>query len=134
MNYQPQLAFDPVPPSESGKKAGHPFAIASLVCGILGVLVCCCCIYLLNLLFGVAAIVCAIISAIKSKKMSGLAIAGLILGILALIIFFCLFAFESWISGLSKEDFDDLIGDAIKDIFGEEYYEQYMSDMGFTLE
>lgn len=102
MNYQPQLAFDPVPPTEGKQNAGRPFAIASLVCGILGVLSCCCCIYLFNLILGTLAVVFSIVATKKSKKMPGLAIAGLILGILALIIFLCMFAFEAWISSLSE--------------------------------
>ncbi|MBQ8310687.1 MAG: hypothetical protein IJX80_06720 [Clostridia bacterium] len=126
-----QISFEPVPPSNETSAVGRGFAIASLVCGIVGILMCCCCVYLFNLILGVLAVVFAIVSARMSKKMSGLAIAGLILGILALIIFIALFAFEVWISNLSAEEFDALIGNAIKDIFGEEYYDLYMDEMGF---
>ena len=64
------------------KPAGKGTGIASLVCGIISVV--CCCSYLC-----IPAIVCGIISVVQSNKagskINGLAIAGLILGGIALI-------------------------------------------------
>ena len=132
MNHEPTLAFHPTPHENNNSKVGRAFAIASFVCGIIGVLVCCCCVYLANLILGVLAVILAIVAAKKSKKMPGLAIAGLILGILALLIFLALFAFEMWITGLSEEEFNAMIGDAIRDTFGEDFYKEYMDSMGFA--
>ena len=132
MNYEPTLNFEPTPQQKSDRsKAGQAFAITSFVCGIVGVLACCCCIYLANLILGALAVIFAIVAAKKSKKMPGLAIAGLILGIIALLIFLALFAFELWITSISEDEFNMMIGDAIRDAFGEEFYEEYMNEMGF---
>ena len=61
-------------------------AIASMVCGILGLLLLCCCIaFPLSIILGVAAIVLAILSK-KDSPFCGYAIAGLILGIFALLL------------------------------------------------
>lgn len=64
------------------KPAGKGCGIASLVCGIISVV---CCSYL-----SIPAIICGIISLVQSKnsgsKANGLAIAGLILGGIAVII------------------------------------------------
>ena len=133
MNYEPTLAFNPAPSDSERKKAGRAYAIASFVFGIIGVLACCCCIYLMNLILGALAVIFAIVAAKKSKKMPGLAIAGLILGILALLIFVALFVFEMWISSLSATEFNAMIGDTIRDIFGEDFYKEYMEGMGFDV-
>ncbi len=121
--------FQQQPPTNTGK----PFAIASLVLGIVGICSCCCCIYWLNLIFGALAIVFAIVSArtSKDKKMSGLAIAGLILGILAVLIFLALFAFDLWFMSIPEEEFDKMFGEAIKTAFGEEFYNEYKEQLGF---
>ena len=74
------------------KKPQNGYAIASLVLGIVSVLCCCCCCFvdILGLiLMGVAAIL-AIVFAFLSKKntngkMDGKAIAGLVLGIVAIV-------------------------------------------------
>ena len=133
MNNEPILAFDPPTQKNDRSRTGRAFAVASLVCGIIGVLACCCCVYFANLILGALAVIFSIVAAKKSKKMPGLAIAGLILGILALLIFLALFAFEVWITSLSEEDFNALIGDAIRDTFGEDFYKEYMEGMGFDV-
>ena len=129
--FDQQFGFDPVPPSGTSISTGRGFSIASMVCGIVGVLMCCCCIYWFNLILGILAIVFAIISAKQSKAMRGMAIAGLILGIIAILIFIALFAFELWLLNLTEAEFNDLIGNAIKDTFGEDFYKEYMAEMGF---
>jgi len=64
------------------KPAGKGNGIASLVCGIIS---CLCCSFLC-----IPAIICGIISIVQTKnagsKVSGLAIAGLILGVIAIAI------------------------------------------------
>ncbi len=67
----------------------HPLAIASLVAGILSMLSCCCCG--IGLAFGIGAIVCGIIAkgAVTSNpqmyKGSGLAISGIVCGVLGML-------------------------------------------------
>lgn len=61
-------------------------AIVSMVCGIVGILLLCCCVaFPLSIILGVAAITLAILSR-KGEPFSGYAIAGLILGVFALLL------------------------------------------------
>lgn len=88
-NFQsnPQSGFEP-----AQKKPQNGYAIASLVLGIVSVLCCCCCCFanIIGLiLMGVSAVL-AIVFAFLSKKntngkMDGKAIAGLVLGIVAIV-------------------------------------------------
>ncbi len=83
--------FDQVEPA---KNKGRGYSIAALVLGIVSVASCClcCCLAYLSLLVmfvcGILAIVFACLSKkeTEDKKMSGMAIAGLILGIAGLVI------------------------------------------------
>ena len=71
---EPQ-SFGPPP-----KKQTDVMAIISLVCGILAIIMLCCCYYL-SFPLGIAGVVLAIISRSKNEgKFSGLALAGLICG------------------------------------------------------
>ena len=89
-NFQsnPYGGFEP-----AQKKSQNGYAIASLVLGIVSVLCCCCCCFADTLgliLMGVAAVL-AIVFAFLSKKntngkMDGKAIAGLVLGIVAIVV------------------------------------------------
>lgn len=78
--YQEQA---PMQANAQEEKASEGLAIASLICGILS-LVCCCC-NLLGLALGIAAIVCAVLA--QRRGSSGMAIAGLVCGIIG-----CLFS------------------------------------------
>ena len=61
-------------------------ATASLICGIIGTLSLCACIaFPLSIILGVAAIILSFLSR-KGEPFTGLAIAGLVLGILSLIL------------------------------------------------
>ena len=120
--YQPQ---DPILfPEKKKTNYGKIFGILSLVLGIIGVCLsccCCCCIYFFAFLLGAAAIVFAILSRKYNGKFSGLAIAGLILGILAILFFLAVFAFDLWLSALSVEEIEQIF----IDIFSEENYREY---------
>lgn len=60
------------------------FAIASLICGIAGILLCCC--YGAGAVVGIVGIVLAVMSKKQNaEKMSGMAIAGLVCGIIGVI-------------------------------------------------
>ena len=81
--------------SETGAPYGRPqenpnqvngMAVASMLCGITGLLFLCCCIaFPASILLGVAAISLAIMSK-KGQPFSGYAIAGLVFGIVALLL------------------------------------------------
>lgn len=84
-----QFNFDgsPMPPKPE-KKKGDGFATASLVLGIVALVLscpCCCCLYPVAGICAILAIVFSAISLQKSGK-NGKAIAGLVLGIVALLI------------------------------------------------
>lgn len=84
-----QFNFDgsPMPPKPETKK-GDGFATASLVLGIVALVLscpCCCCLYPVAGICAILAIVFSVISLQKSGK-NGKAIAGLVLGIVALLI------------------------------------------------
>lgn len=74
--------------SPAGRPPKQPngMATVSLICGIIGVLSLCACIaFPLSIILGVAAIVLSFLSK-KREPFTGMAIAGLVLGILALIL------------------------------------------------
>lgn len=78
--------------NQGGNTANRPpkqpngMATVSLICGIIGVLSLCACIaFPLSIILGVAAIVLSFLSR-KGEPFTGMAIAGLVLGILALIL------------------------------------------------
>lgn len=66
----------PIQPTDS-----KTFSIVSLVTGILSVLIGCCCTPYIAIILGVVAIVFAALSKKKNGKFDGLAIAGLVCGI-----------------------------------------------------
>ena len=70
--------------NQSGEPNTDAFAIASLCCGIFSV-PCLCCTYL-AIIFGVLAIVFAIISKKRSGRLVGVAIAGMTIGIVTAIL------------------------------------------------
>ena len=69
------------------KQSTDVFGIISLVCGILSIIFCCCCNFL-SIVLGIAAIILAIVSKSNSadSKFSGIALGGLICGIVGLTI------------------------------------------------
>lgn len=85
-----QFTFEgsPMPPKPPKGKQRDGYAIASLVLGIVAMVLscpCCCCLYPVAGVCGVLAIVFSVLS-IKQNGKNGFAIAGLVLGIIALVI------------------------------------------------
>ncbi|MBE6589320.1 MAG: DUF4190 domain-containing protein [Ruminococcaceae bacterium] len=140
-DYQPNSEenntfFDPVPPSEE-QKPNRGFAIASLVLGIVSLCTCCCCC-LCDLLFvplicAILAIVFAIVAKTKSpdKKMPGMAIAGLILGIIGAVICILLWGIILFLPDAMGEEFWVEYESIIREEMGDEFYEEYKDAMGF---
>lgn len=76
-------SYAPDPFADNGKKPGRGFAIASLVLGILSAVGT---IPAVSAALGVVAIVLAIIYSQKAGKLDGMALAGLILGIIGIVV------------------------------------------------
>lgn len=81
--------FDPTPtPAPAPEPSANGWAIASLICGILSLVICTCCCGgtgWLPLILGAVAIVLAIVSR-KGQKMSSVAIGGLVCGIIGAVL------------------------------------------------
>ena len=71
--------------SQPQPKQKNKFATLSLVCGIIGLLTLCCCAFPLAIIMGAGAICFAVISK-KEMPLSGPAIAGIILGIICVLL------------------------------------------------
>ncbi len=80
--FSPQMQPPQYGPMMPQKPATDVLGIVSLVTGILSLLGCCC--SWLGIVFGIAAIVCAALSRNQMSKFSGLAIGGLVCGIIGL--------------------------------------------------
>lgn len=125
-NEQPPFmqSFDTMSPTPN--KNGKGFAIASLCLGIASVFFCCCCccLYYVAIITGVLAIVFAFLSKnANNGKLSGMAIAGLILGIIAIVLFLMLAFLE--FSGMMEE----ILRETIEETYGMSY-EDFMESMG----
>ena len=127
-DYQPQGEFSndfEAPFSDASKKTtGHAkgYAITSLVLGIVGmVFACfCCCLYYLAFVLAVISIVFAFLARKdNNKKMPGMAIAGLILAIIAILGFLIMLTLEIYVATLSEADLNALF----ESIFGMDYNE-----------
>ena len=119
------------------KKPQNGFAIASLVLGIVSVLCCCCCCFADTLgliVMGVAAIL-AIVFAFLSKKntngkMDGKAIAGLILGIVAIVMLLlflvALVGVYTMIGQVPQEEVLAFVEETYKPMLDEEAYNEFV--------
>lgn len=79
--------YNAVPPTYVPEQPANPnngMAIGALICGIVGIVLCCCCG--ISAIVGIVGIVLAILSKNKNGgKMSGMAIAGLICSIASVV-------------------------------------------------
>ena len=119
------------------KKPQNGYAIASLVLGIVSVLCCCCCCFvdILGLiLMGVAAIL-AIVFAFLSKKntngkMDGKAIAGLDLGIVAIVMLLLFLAafvgVYNMIGQIPQEELLAIVEETYKPMVDEATYNEFV--------
>ncbi len=98
-SYQPDLNGSETPPPPrydylygEEKKQGVGFAIASLVLGICSLL--CCCLWYVSLACGALAVAFAIINKKHAGEMNGMALAGLVCGIVGAVIGIMIFAYS----------------------------------------
>ena len=137
-NENPSSFFDPVPPVEE-KKPKRGFSIASLVLGIVSICTCCCCclcdLLIIPLFCASLAIAFAFVARAKSadKKFGGMAIAGLILGIIGFVICAVLLGVILMIPENAMQDFWVEYESVIREEMGDEFYEEfYNSAFGNT--
>lgn len=106
--------------ADYNKKPVNGFAIASMVIGILSLVLCCCSEYI-GLVLGILAIIFAVIA--KKQSPSGMATAGLVCGIIALVL-----SAVSIILGLLAAS---VLKDVIPNFAGMDYEEmmEYYSDL-----
>ena len=124
--------FEPVQ-----KKSQNNYAIASLVLGILSILCCCCCCFAETIgliIMGVSAIL-AIVFAFLSKKnangkMDGKAIAGLILGIVAIVMLLLFLAaivgVYTMIGQVPQEELLAIVEETYKPMLDEATYNEFV--------
>ena len=85
-NVEAEVTETPVVEAPAQKK-NNVLAILALVCGILGIVFNCCCIWL-SIPFAIAALILALVAPKKDGgKMDGMALAGLILGVVGIVFF-----------------------------------------------
>ena len=116
--YNPQFQA-PVQPQPVKKKLDI-FGLIGMICGILAVLLACCCAWL-ALPLGIGGIVLAIVGRAKNGgKFSGLAIAGLICGALgtltSLAVIVMPFIMAMLGSGSANSGFSEIIEDIVNDL------------------
>ncbi len=118
-------------PTQARKNTAGKWAVASLVCGILSLVFICClsCLLYASPVAAILAIVFAFVARSKNGgRMPGKAIAGLVLGIIALVIFVLLMIlvislFANDMAGL-RELYDTYLKEAAGGISFEEFIEQ----------
>jgi hypothetical protein len=137
--YQPQndgagnTAFEPIPPAVESR-AHKGFSVASLSLGIASICTCCCCccwLFFLPLICSILAIVFAFVAKAKApdKKLHGLAIAGLILGIIGLVLALCLIGVIMLISTADVDsEFWAEYEAILREELGDEVFEEYFGD------
>lgn len=110
-NYQPY--------QQDADKNG--FGIASLVLGIIALVLFCTCI---NIFLGILAIIFGIIQIVKYEK-KGMAIAGIVTAAVSIVLFFV-----SWALMFSSADFNDMMTNDFYKEFMEEYNEEFPGTFG----
>lgn len=108
--YQNQQYYNPYQNTASGKKQGQGFGIASLVLGIIALVLFCTCI---NVLFGILSLIFGIIQIVRYEK-KGLAIGGIVTSAISVVLMFI-----CWGMLLTSDEFIRTLQDELY------YYEQY---------
>ena len=91
------------PPQGPSVNQPNKMAIASMICGIVGILLLCCCVmFPASVILGVTAIVLAVQSK-KGEPLCGYGIAGIILGIFSLVLGIAEFAYMMLITSMMRD-------------------------------
>lgn len=119
MNDQFHFQADNFPTEPTGHAKGY--GITALVLGICAVFftTCCCCCYYVSVFCGVGAIVFAILSRRDNGgSFGGMALAGLILGIIGVILFGAMIAVEIGFNSTDDSQAFRILNDFYKEKFG----------------
>lgn len=127
-----EFNFEPYTPNATPRR--NSYSLASLIFGIVAVLSCCCCCFTETLgliIMGVAAIlaiVFAFLSKMNTGKMDGKAIAGLVLGIVAIVILLLFIAaivgVYSMIDTMPQEELLSFVEETYKPMVDEQTYNE----------
>lgn len=136
MNNEFNFETNPYSASAPQQKKKNGFSIASLVLGIVSLVGCCCCCgeIIGTILMGICGVL-AIVFAFLSKKdnggkMDGKAIAGLVLGIVALVflVFFLILAINlnAMLGSMTEADFIAYFDANLKPLVDEATYNEFI--------
>lgn len=98
----------------------NPFSIASMVCGIISIVVCCC--GFLSLPFGALSILFALLARRKGNPMDSMSIAGIATSVVGMIcgIVFLVLSFSGTLIAMNDSSYHDEMYDTMEEIYGEE--------------
>ncbi len=98
----------------------NPFSIASMICGILSILVCCC--GFLSLPFGALGILFALLARRKGQSISGMSIAGIVTSAIGMVcgVAFLVLSFSGTLTLMNDPAYHDEMYDTMEEIYGEE--------------
>lgn len=98
----------------------NPFSIASMICGILSILVCCC--GFLSLPFGALGILFALLARRKGQSMNGMSIAGIVTSAIGMVcgVAFLVLSFSGTLTLMNDPAYHDEMYDTMEEIYGEE--------------
>ncbi len=137
-DYQPQNDGSDVnggmPPVNLGAPAknGHNMAVTSLILAVSSIVLVflgCCCI---NLIPAILSIVFALISKKRSGKMEGVAIAGLVVGIICVVLTLIFIGFVIYIGIAVSNNPNGAIAQRLDDLFMQRYgisFSEYMNQI-----
>lgn len=102
------------------KRKPNAFSIASMVCGIISIVVCCC--GFLSLPFGALSIMFALLARRSGKSMDGMCITGIVTSVVGIIcgIAFLIITFGSTYATIEDPAYRDEMYDTMEEIYGEE--------------
>ena len=112
INPNPAPQYTPDPFADKPAEAPRGLSITSLIFGILSALGFCCCTPL-GLALGIVAVVLAIIYSNRAGKLDGMAIAGLILGIIGIVISLLMIIVAVANYGVFLEYYEEIINQAM---------------------
>lgn len=94
------------------KKPWGGFAIASLVLGIISLL--CCCLWYISLACGALSVVFAIIQKKRAGDMGGMALAGMVCGIVGAVIAILIFGYSLTLTLTNPDWIEDFYGNSVE--------------------
>lgn len=118
-NYQQPTNYSQTPQNSLPQKR-DALSIASMVCGIISVVMCCCGI--LSLPFGALGILFALLTRRKGKSMDSMSVAGISTSVIGMIcgIAFLIYSLSTSFANMDDPAYREEFYDTMEDIYGEE--------------